>query len=73
MNKTKVVKKDENGRVFCTKCDTVPQIKKYCGDNGSSYNGCAYVLECKCGDKGQKPLRSQMMAIFAWEDRGYKL
>lgn len=68
MNKKRI---DDKGRVFCTTCNTIPEIQKYCGDNGSSYNGCAYRLECKCGNKGMEILKSQFMAIAQWESEGF--
>lgn len=61
-----------DNKVMCI-CGKEPEMAKTCGDNGSSYNGCAYVLECpSCGDKGQEPLKSQMMAISVWESRNWK-
>jgi hypothetical protein len=58
--------------VKCKDCGELPEIQKYCGDNGTSFNGCAYRLECRCGDKGQEILKSEEMAVLHWESEGFK-
>jgi Zn finger protein HypA/HybF involved in hydrogenase expression len=50
------------------RCGEMPVMQVYCGDNGSSENGCSYILECpKCGGKGAEILRSEILAISQWE------
>lgn len=58
-------------RIRC-KCGRMPLMDKLCGDNGSSYNGVMWRLECpKCGDKDAPWLRSQLMACAQWESKYY--
>jgi len=63
---------DTDAGVKCEKCGRLPQIAERCGDNGSSYNGCEYRLECNCRDKDPSWRRSEMMAVMDWERQGFK-
>jgi hypothetical protein len=65
-------KADSEGRVYCAKCDTLPEIVKHLGDSYHIGNESPeYRLECKCGDKNQPTMRSQFMAIQHWESVGF--
>ncbi len=62
------------GKVPCKQCGGDAEIEKECGDNGSSFNGVAFRLECsKCGYHSHEDfIRSQHLAIEAWESDNLK-
>lgn len=67
-----VIRKISSGGVKCEECGKLPSIVKLCGDNGVSFNGCKYRLECECGGKGQEFVRSGHIAILSWGRDGFK-
>lgn len=58
--------------VRCEDCGELPELVQQSGDNGTNFNGTEFVLECRCGKKGQKWLKSSFMAVSHWENEGYK-
>ncbi len=52
--------------VPCKDCGKLPYLHKYCGDNGSSFNGVMWEIRCTCGN-GTQRLKSFMMVEAEWE------
>ncbi len=65
------MKRDEQDRIFCEDCDTVPGMNKSMSNPfGIGNDGPYYSMECKC--KETESFRSQYIAISKWESDAYK-
>jgi uncharacterized Zn finger protein len=54
----------------CKKCGGEAVIDQISGDNGSSFNGVQYRLECEsCGHNEGEWFKSRFIAISDWETK----
>ena len=57
-------------KIPCKLCGGDAVIDKQCGDNGSSFNGVEFRLECsKCGHNEVEWFRSSIFAVGDWESK----
>ncbi len=60
-----------NGKVLC-QCGKEPLLSLININNSSSNLSIGYIMRCpSCGDKGQKPYKSQILAISVWENENW--